>query len=84
MYTTSWCPDCHRAKYLLDEHGVDYVEIDVEKDEEGMAFVKSVNRGVRVVPTILFPDGQILVEPANATLAAKLGINGLKDSFPRL
>ena len=56
MYTTSWCSDCHRAKYLLDEHGIEYINIDVEQDEEGMDFVRRVNHGRRVVPTILFPE----------------------------
>ena len=73
IYTTSWCPDCHRAKYLLDEYGVPYIAIDVEEDAEGLAFVKRVNNGSRVVPTIVFPDNTILVEPSNARLAEKAG-----------
>ncbi|MFZ1397668.1 MAG: glutaredoxin domain-containing protein [Candidatus Promineifilaceae bacterium] len=73
MYTTNWCPDCHRAKYLLDEYGVPYINIDVDEDAAGLAFVKQVNNGNRVVPTIVFPDDTILVEPSNAQLAAKAG-----------
>ena len=73
MYTTSWCPDCHRAKYLLDEYGIPYIDIDVEEDAEGLAFVKQVNNGHRVVPTIVFPDQTILVEPTNRQLADKAG-----------
>lgn len=74
MYTTSWCSDCHRAKYILNEYGVPFENIDVEKDEEGMAFVKAINNGFRIVPTIIFPDGSILVEPSNQVLADKLGL----------
>ncbi len=74
MYTTSWCSDCYRAKYLLDEYGVPYVNIDVEENPEGLAFVLQVNDGRRVVPTIVFPDKTILVEPSNALLAEKVGI----------
>lgn len=73
LYTTSWCPDCHRAKYLLDEYGVAYIDIDVEQDQEALAFVKQVNNGNRVVPTIVFPDSSILVEPSNKQLAEKVG-----------
>lgn len=73
MYTTSWCPDCHRAKYLLDEYGVSYINIDVEENAEGLAFVMQVNNGQRVVPTIVFPDQTILVEPTNRQLAEKAG-----------
>lgn len=74
MYTTSWCPDCFRAKFLLDEYGISYVNIDVEEDAEALAFVKQVNNGHRVVPTIVFPDKTILVEPSNGRLAEKAGI----------
>ena len=38
---------------------------------EAMAFVEKVNRGMRSIPTILFPDGSTLVEPSNAELAQK-------------
>ncbi len=84
MYTTSWCPDCHRAKYFFDEWGIPYHEIDVEEDEAGMAFVKRINHGYRVVPTIVFPDGDILVEPPNSALAAKLGLQEEVEAFPGL
>jgi len=74
MYTTNWCSDCYRAKYLLDEYGVSYVNIDVDENPEGLAFVMQVNNGRRIVPTIVFPDKTILVEPSNALLAEKAGI----------
>lgn len=74
VYSTSWCPDCHRSKYILDEHGIAYVDIDVEQNDAGLVFVKQVNNGRRVVPTIVFPDGSILVEPSNGALVDKLGI----------
>lgn len=74
MYATTWCPDCHRTKYFLDQYGVDYVEVDVESNPEAMAFVKQVNDGRRVVPTIVFPDGDIMVEPPLAMLAQKLDL----------
>lgn len=53
---------------------VPYVNIDIEKDPAAMAYVEKVNRGLRIIPTIVFPDGDILVEPANADLARKLGL----------
>jgi len=41
---------------------------------EGRKFVESVNHGNRSVPTIVFPDGSVLTEPADMTLRAKLGL----------
>ena len=74
VYSTVWCPDCRRAKRFFGEQRVPYVSIDIERDAEAMALVEQVNQGKRVIPTIIFPDGSILVEPSNAQLAAKLGL----------
>jgi thioredoxin reductase (NADPH) len=75
VYSTVWCPDCKRAKQFFGEQLVPYVNIDIENDAEAMAYVERVNEGKRSVPTIVFPDGSILVEPSNAELAQKLGLN---------
>lgn len=34
LYTTSWCPYCHRAKALLERKGVLFDEIDVTMDRK--------------------------------------------------
>jgi mycoredoxin len=75
MYTTSWCSDCQRAKHFLDEYGIDYMEHDVDHDSEAKRFVMEVNNGRSSVPTIIFPDGSILVEPSNQELGTKLNID---------
>lgn len=72
MYSTTWCPDCHRAKKFFDKEKVNYIDVDVEKDEQGLTFIKALNEGRRVVPTIIFPDGEILFEPATSELRAKI------------
>jgi thioredoxin reductase (NADPH) len=74
VYSTVWCPDCKRAKKFFGEQRVPYVNIDIEQDPEAMAYVEKVNNGMRIIPTIVFPDGSILVEPTNAELAKKLGL----------
>ena len=73
VYGTDWCGDCRRAKRLLDENQISYNWVDIDKDSEGEKFVKTTNRGNRSVPTIVFGDGSILVEPSNPQLIAKLG-----------
>lgn len=40
-----------------------------------MAEVERLNHGRRSVPTIVFPDGSILVEPSDTQLADKLGLH---------
>jgi len=75
LYGVSWCSDCHRARSLLDAFGVEYIDIDVDENRVGLDLVKQVNDGRRVVPTIIFPDNSILVEPSNEDLAGKLGLS---------
>ena len=74
VYSTIWCSDCKRAKKFFGEQRIPYHNIDIEHDAEAMAFVEKVNHGKRIIPTIVFPDGEILVEPSNAQLASKLGL----------
>ena len=71
VYGTTWCPDVRRARKYFDRNDIPYDFIDVDRDEEALAFVKKTNNGNWVVPTILFPDGSILVEPSNSQLASK-------------
>lgn len=74
VYSTTWCGDCKRAKKFFGEQRIPYINIDIEEDAEGQSIVEQVNHGKRIIPTIVFPDGDILVEPSNAQLAAKLGL----------
>ena len=78
MYGTSWCGDCARAKRMLDRHSVKFAWNDIEKDTNARSFVEGVNRGNRSVPTIVFPDGSILVEPSDSELEKKLNLAGYK------
>jgi thioredoxin reductase (NADPH) len=79
MYGTTWCQDCKRAKKFFGEHRVAYEFVDVDVDAAGLRLVEQANAGKRIIPTILFPDGAILVEPSNAELATKLGLQTRPD-----
>lgn len=82
MYGTVWCRDCKRSKRFFAEQRIPYRYVDIDADAEGMAFVERANDGKHVIPTIVFPDGSLLVEPSNAELAAKLNIQtSAKSNF---
>jgi mycoredoxin len=72
MYSTTWCSDCKLAKRVFNELNVTYTEIDIEKDDAARAEVVRINNGGQSVPTIIFPDGSVLVEPSAAVLKAKI------------
>jgi thioredoxin reductase (NADPH) len=74
LYGAPWCSDCKQAKKFFGEHRVTYDFINVEEDADGLRIVEQTNKGKRIIPTIFFPDGSVLVEPSNAELAEKLGL----------
>jgi thioredoxin reductase (NADPH) len=74
LYGTNWCSDCKRSKKFLGEQRIHYDFINIEEDQEGQAFIRELQKGGLTIPTILFEDGSALIEPSNAELATKLGL----------
>lgn len=50
MYATSWCGYCAKARAYIDEHHIDYVELDVERDDAAAQQNRQLGGGG--VPTI--------------------------------
>lgn len=74
IYGAHWCGDCRRAEHFFDLHKVPYTWIDVDGDPAALGYVRELQNGGRSIPTIVFKDGSVLIEPSNAELAQKLGI----------
>ncbi len=72
FYSTTWCGDCRRSRKVFQAMGVSFNDIDIEEHPEAAEIVRKVNHGKQSVPTIIFPDGSVLVEPSNAALEQKL------------
>jgi mycoredoxin len=72
MYSTTWCGYCRRLKLQMDQAGIAYTEVDIERDPEAARFVEGVNGGNQTVPTVVFPDGTALTNPPFAVVAEKL------------
>ncbi len=77
VYGANWCGDCRRSKRFLDEKKVNYTWVDVEQNPDALETVMKYNNGYQSIPTIVFPDGTVLVEPSNARLAQALGIEAV-------
>lgn len=71
MYATEYCSDCVRAKKFFEANNIPYLRVGLEGNDEATEFVKNINNGYRSVPTIVFPDGSILVEPSWEDLRQK-------------
>ena len=74
FYGADWCPDCRRAKSFLKENNIEYNFIDVDLDEQATKRVEAINKGKRIIPTIIV-NGKSHTNPKNDKLAAILGIN---------
>ena len=74
IYGVNWCWDSRRARRFFDKNKLSYTFINIDKDKRGEQFVLEANDGLRSVPTIVFNDGSILVEPSTSELTNKLNI----------
>jgi mycoredoxin len=72
MYSTTWCGYCRRLKLQMDQAGIAYTEVDIERDPEAARFVEGVNGGNQTVPTVVFGDGTALTNPPFTVVAEKL------------
>lgn len=72
MYGAPWCGDCRRTKKYLDEHTIPYVYVNMEEHPSAADEVTRLTNGYQKIPTIVFPDGTVLIEPTDEELAAKL------------
>jgi mycoredoxin len=72
MYATQYCPDCLRAKAFFEANNISYVPVSIEGNPAATEFVMEMNHGYRSVPTIVFPDGSVLVEPSWQELKEKV------------
>ena len=70
VYGAPWCPDCKRSNKFPGEQRVPYNRVDIDQDEGRRSYLQQANNGRQIIPTILFGDGSILVEPSNAEMAA--------------
>ncbi len=64
MYTTTWCGYCVRLKKLMQREGIQYAEVDIERDAGAADVVMQANGGNRTVPTLVFADGTALTNPS--------------------
>jgi glutaredoxin 3 len=59
IYTKGWCPYCSAAKKLLDDKGVEFTEIDIEKKPEARAEMIQKAKGRSTVPQIFIGEKHV-------------------------
>lgn len=83
MYTTEWCSDCRSAKRFLNSRGIEFEEINIDRDEIAAQKVIDWSGGRRVIPTFDIHTAEdehvILHNPGLRSLASVLE-QGQKDN----
>lgn len=59
MYTKDKCIWCDRAKTLLGEYKLDYLEVDISDDIKRQQFYQEVGKGVSTVPQVYINEERI-------------------------
>lgn len=76
MYSTAWCPYCVRARHLLDQRGVSYKDIQVERQPELRQQMQTLS-GRHTVPQIWIGDTHV----GGYTDLLELDLDGQLDSL---
>jgi mycoredoxin len=74
IYGTAWCGGSRRARLIFDRNNIPYRWVDIDLDKQAGKYIESLNHGYRSVPTIVWSDGSMLVEPSDDEMTKKLGI----------
>jgi glutaredoxin 3 len=56
MYSSGWCPNCVRARTLLERKGLAFREIKIHEDPAGREAMLARSGGRRTVPQIFVGD----------------------------
>ena len=72
---TQWSASCHNTKDFLARNQIPYQWLNIEKDTQAKELVEAVNKDRHRLPVVFFPDGSLLVDPDNRTLAEKVGLH---------
>ena len=77
LYGSLTCPMVPPVRSLLRRASAEFDYVDILFNQEARRRVIEINQGNASVPTLVFPDGSTLTEPAIDDLEAKLRSLGL-------
>lgn len=80
MFGADWCPDCRRAKTFMQNNGINFYLIDVDKHDWATDLVEEINNGKRIIPTLLVDD-QAHTNPDNNKIKELLKLEEESDEF---
>lgn len=76
VYGNEFCAMVPPVRSLLQRAGVDYEYRSITFNRAARRRVMEINQGNASVPTLVFPDGSTMTEPALSALTARLEASG--------
>ncbi len=67
---SQWSPSSHQVKDFLARNRIPYQWLDIEAKE----LVEASSDGAGKLPVVFFPDGEVLTQPDNRSLAERVGL----------
>lgn len=80
VYGRPGCPGLRPVLNLLATAGVAYEYVDIRQDAAAAARLRAWANGHESVPTVMLPDGRVLVEPGTMRLRRALRELGLGNA----
>jgi len=80
IYSSMWCPFCHRAKRLLQSKGVAFEEFDVDEDPGLRHEMTARSGGRRTVPQIFIDERHVGGSDELAALERDGRLNGMLEA----
>ena len=80
VYGHPTCPGVGPVRAMLGQSKIEYTYVNIRRDPNAAAIVRSINNGNESVPTLVFPDGTTLTEPSASELKQKLETLGYQVS----
>ena len=72
VYGRPGCPMVPPVRTYLDEAGIAYTYRDIRQDADAAVQLRQLANGFESVPTVVLPNGRVLVEPGVARLRQAL------------
>jgi thioredoxin reductase (NADPH) len=74
VYGAPWCPHCKRVKKFLSAHRAPYDNVNIDDHPEAIDYLKELQDGGQIIPTVVYDDGTHEVNPSDEALARRIGL----------
>ena len=71
---TLWSPGSHQVKDFLSRNRIPYRWLDIDQDVEARELVETTSENGHRLPVVFFPEGDVLLQPDNRSLAERVGL----------